>query len=60
MGGGGDITPLNFPTPVNQAIALNTSIPMIIFPLIPFFSITIIETKAPAPSKRRGFDKSPN
>ena len=33
---------------------------MIIFPLIPFFSITIIETKAPAPSKRRGFDKSPN
>ena len=60
IGGGADTTPLNFPTPVSQAIALNATIPMIIFPLILNFSITIIEIKAPAPSNNNGLDKSPS
>jgi len=34
--------------------------PIIIFPLIFIFSITIIEIKAPAPHKSNGFETSPN
>ena len=52
IGGGGETTPLNLPYPVIQAIALKTKIPIIMFPLIPFFSITIIEIKAPAPKSK--------
>ena len=60
IGGGEEIIPLNLPTPVTQAMALNTNIPIIIFPLILNFSITIIDMNAPAPSSNNGFDKSPS
>ena len=60
IGGGEETTPLNFPKPVTQAIALNTIIPIIMFPLIFIFSITIIETNAPAPKSNSGLERSPS
>ena len=59
IGGGDETTPLNFPKPVTQAIALKTIIPIIMFPLIFIFSITIIEINAPAPRSKRGLERSP-
>ena len=59
IGGGEETTPLNFPKPVTQAIALNTIIPIIMFPLMFIFSITIIEINAPAPKSNSGFERSP-
>ena len=60
IGGGAETTPLKFAKPVIQAIALKATIPIIIFPLILNFSMTIIEMNAPAPSNNNGLDKSPN
>ena len=60
IGGGEETTPLKFPNPVTQAIALKTRIPIIIFPLIFIFSITIIETNAPAPNNNIGLETSPS
>ena len=52
-------TPLNFARPEAQAIILKTMIPIIIFPLIFSFSITIIDTKARQPKIISGFFISP-
>ena len=60
IGGGEDITPLNWPRPVTQAIALKATIPIIMFPLIFIFSITIIDINAPAPKRSKGLLRSPN
>ena len=39
---------------------LKASIPIIMLPFIPFFSITIIEINAPAANKVIGLERSPN
>ena len=53
--GGGELTrPLNLPSPVIQAITLNTNIPIMIFPFTFSFSRTTIATKAAHPSKTIG------
>ena len=59
IGGIDPTTPLNFAKPVAQAIILNRSIPIMIFPLIFIFSNTIIKTKAKHPRRTRGFLISP-
>ena len=55
-----ETTPLKLPSPVSQAIALKATIPIIMFPLICIFSITIIDINAPAPKRSKGFERSPS